>query len=105
MLVLKKRVDARIGHRRRKSKTQRTCGSTNVTQKCAPQVELSGSNDGEGVVEGRGLCSGLPFTFTCGTTIAERAEAPLGIASVGLVVADGSGGATAVVVGFDEDGV
>lgn len=103
MLVLKKRDGARTGHRRRKSKTRRTCGSTNVTQKCAPQVELSGSN--EDVVEGRGLCSGSPFTFTCGTTIAERAEALLGIASVGLVVADGSGGATAVVVGFGEDGV
>lgn len=55
-----------------------------MTQKLAPHVELSGSNAGANVPDGRGLRSGSPFTFTCGTTTTGWAEAPLGVASVGL---------------------
>lgn len=81
--------------------TRRTCGSTKVTQKFAPQVELSGSNGWANVPDGRGLRSGSPFTFTCGTTIADWVGVPLGVALDGLAGddLDGSGGAT---VGLEE---
>ena len=102
MLVLKKRgrglVPVIDGG---ENEIGRTCGSTKVTQKFAPQVELSGSNDRAKVPDGPGLRSGSPLTFTCGTTTAFWAEAPLDVASAGFAgeVSCGAAGATVGVGG------
>lgn len=72
-----------------------------MTQKFAPQVELSGSKAGANEPDGRGLRSGSPFTFTCGTTTTDCVEAPLVFASDGFV--NDFGGVVGVVARLGED--